>query len=72
LGGALAAGRGIAEDANVEAARDLRPGDVDDMTEQAADRRPEDVQDAKRGAEARCVRMAREGRLGSAFKTTAP
>ena len=61
LGGALAAGRRIAEDADVEAARDLRPGDVDDMAEQAADRRPEDVQDAKRRAEARCVRMAREG-----------
>ncbi len=61
LGGALAAGRGIAEDADVEAARDLRPGDVDDMAEQAADRGPEDVQDAKRRAEARCVRMACEG-----------
>ena len=36
-------------------------GDVDDMAEQAADRRPEDVQDAKRRAEARGVRMAREG-----------
>ena len=61
LGGALAAGRAVAEDADVEAARDLRPGDVDDMAEQAADRRPEDMQDAKRRAEARGVRMAREG-----------
>jgi hypothetical protein len=47
LRGARAARRGIAEDADVEAARDLGPGDVDDVPEEPADGSAEDVQDAR-------------------------
>jgi hypothetical protein len=75
LGGALAAGRAVAEDADVEAARDLRPGDVDDMAEEAPTGARKTCR--MRSGEPRLVAFewrekAARCRLGSAFKTTAP
>ncbi|MDF3062103.1 MAG: hypothetical protein K0S06_2212 [Microvirga sp.] len=64
LGGTLAAGRGIAEDADLQPARDLRPRHVDDVAEEPADRRAEDVQDAQPTARVRDVGGRERDRAG--------
>ena len=47
LGGALAAGQRIGDEADRMAARHLLAGQVDDVPEQAAERGPQHVQDAQ-------------------------